>query len=237
MSRPNRTYRRRTAETDDAILAAGWREYMRVFRSIAASNGWRLRALANSSRVEDDAQMLAWGTMIERTKHAATRGWLAACRRVHSGVQVIPVGTTKCGLPTCFVVRIPQTKSMVLREVVMGQAPRDDAGARVLLGGLKQAEAKERMRVRQEARVGLLYAKMVEALTAARREHALKARALQSRAGLDIGAARLEHTREAYRAHAEHRRKWQMAKAYQSRLAQLGYQYDFMNIDTPIQLD
>lgn len=220
-------------------LDPAWRAYNNVRRSLWLLAPGIERALFRTHDLATYQLQRNWFTKRATRAYAA---WVAACRRVHRGVQVVPVGIVKHGMPPCFLVRVPKhhSHSMMVTEHVWGKPVESDREAHEKLRQVRQQEAKERREALERKASVDLHVKMMAALTAARWHLARKHNALEDRARLsqvENAAAWETLSQRAYKEHSEHTRKMKMAVAYCRKLKAVGLYYDLADIATPLEVD
>jgi hypothetical protein len=225
---------RRSFESDHLALAAAWRDYQKVRRSL-----W-VRAVfveRRYLRTQDHTSYQAEHRAMTQARDGAVRAWKAACRRFNRGAVVLPVGQSRHGLPLCFLVRVPKRKSLAVDEHVFGAVPKADIVGREFFEQLRSLDTKERQGALQRSRESALYAKLVKYLTAARTLAALKERELYARSQVERSDPRwTTHTQRAYKAQKFHGRQWARVLKYKKRLLELGLVYDIAHIDTTVVL-
>jgi hypothetical protein len=219
-------------------LDPAWRAYQGVRRSL-----WLLAPHIERRffRTQDASAYQLEYRKRQQIAAAAGRGWLAACRRVHPQVQIIPVGVVKHGLVSCFLVRVPKNKraSMLVDEYVFGAPREDDVAAHEQLRAMREYDDKVKKAHRAQATIATLHHKMLRALAAARHALAQKHHLKEEREKLvrEENKARWNTlSGYMYAQHHEHMRKMRIAVDYRDKLAAHGLRYDLANIETPVDL-
>lgn len=175
----------------------------------------------------------------------AVRRLQATLRRLtHRHAELVTVGESSHGMPTCFLARVPKAPRRGDRE--NGNAalePETYLLGRPLVRDVEgRALVRERMRVKREklkllradAKLATLKRKMTVALTRARFHLAAKDEARHAREAHASGTPEYDRlAKESYLHHAQYARCWRRAEAYRDRLARIGLKYDLSTLETP----
>lgn len=220
-------------------LEAAWRDYRAACKPLYLSAPGIEREFF---RTQDQARYTRMRRWLTQRSVAAVAQWTAACRRIlRRDVLLEPLGTTQCGAPQCFLVRVPNQGELAMHEHIFGRPPKDDEAACERVAQVLHSRAKERevdaVKSARKTITSYYYAKMFASLKAARTHLAYKQlfREWKARTPKDTADYHLL-AKLSYYHHARYVRTHTSAVKWRNRLAREGHMYNFDIISTPIEI-